>query len=101
MKRPFMTTAMLPIACLALFISIFSCQKNNTKDIEKIPATAYSNPKIIRYLSITLNMPADSIKIDNTNKEFFIPNTVYRKKISEVEADYANANIYKLTYEKN
>ncbi|WP_256009088.1 hypothetical protein [Desertivirga xinjiangensis] len=77
-----------------------SCKKEE-KSIPKddAVATIENYEKIVRFLSITLNVTEDRIVYDSDQKQFYVPNTVYREDLEEAQQRYNGANEYKLTYE--
>ncbi|MBZ4189658.1 hypothetical protein [Niabella beijingensis] len=85
---------MLILVCVTVFLS--GCQKKEAP----IEIIAYDNQNVLKYLSVTLNVPVGSIKIDQRAQEFYVPNTVFRSKIAIIEKEYSLANAYKIVYEK-
>lgn len=85
-----------------VFVSIanLSCQKEITNQGQANQYYSIANKnKIVKFLSVTLGVSEESIRVNYTDSLFYIPNTVFKVKISEIQKIYESANEYKANYE--
>ena len=91
------SNAFLFIIASSILVSFESCNKEADKEVsqEKIENV----DKMVKFLSITLGVPQDQVKFDVQAKQFFVPNTVFKADLEEIQNRYADANEYKLNHE--
>ena len=93
------TTLRKALFSMCFLLLLFSCKmtahENSNHSTESIP----NEKNIMKYLSITLNVPVEKILIDQKTQVFYIPNTQFRESIEKISLEYANANEYKAKYE--
>lgn len=84
----------------ALGTTAISCSKDENS-LESTPKTEETevNPKITKYLSISLGVKPEEIKFNKENQVFII--RTHHFDLKQVTKDYENANEYKATYETN
>lgn len=87
----------LIVIASALFVSFESCKKEASK--ETIPQPIENMDKMVKYLSVTLSVSQDQVKFNSQTNQFFVPNTVFRADLKEIQKFYSEANEYKLNYE--
>jgi len=84
--------------CLAtVMLAVASCKKEEKEPSPQ--ATIENYDKMVRYLSVTLNVAEDKVKFDVEKQEFYVPNTEFRASLKDIKYYYDNANEYKLKYE--
>jgi len=96
LKKIFWIALFLPIAMTA------GCKKDKKiktetelKKKENIP----NYDKMVKFLSVVLNVSKERIIYNEEEMFFFIPNTPFKESLSVVKFRYDEANEYKLTYE--
>lgn len=95
--KTYLTYALL---CCALVTIVFSCSKDkisaeNTSSNKEVEA----NPKIIKFLSITLGVSSDEVEF-SPEKDAFIIRT-HKYDIKEITEIYNNSNDYQARHENN
>lgn len=96
LKKIFWIALLLPIAMTA------GCKKDEKIKTETELKKKQNIPnydKMVKFLSITLDMPKERILYDKKEMFFFIPNTPFKESLSTVKLRYDEANVYKLNYE--
>src|SRR5687768_9901226 len=89
--------AFLIVIASAFFVSLESCNKEENH--ETTPKAIENMDKMVKFLSITLGVSQDQVKFDQQNRQFFVPNTVFRSDLEEIQNRYDRANEYKLNNE--
>lgn len=95
--------SMFAIASITLVICVSACKKDR-QQFEPTPTSnentnsAVDTKTIIRFMSITMGVPSNEIRLNEDGNSFFVRGHVFNR--AETEKLYLSANVYHATYEK-
>ncbi|MCD0488290.1 hypothetical protein LPB86_08620 [Pedobacter sp. MC2016-14] len=97
-------TFKLAATCLVATMALSACTKDDgiIKPEQRTDTASVGQvikvETLIRFLSISLTVPEDEIKLNNDGSAFLIRGHIFNR--AEIEEYYRDANVYHATYEK-
>ncbi|GAB3415392.1 hypothetical protein GCM10027516_07140 [Niabella aquatica] len=94
------------VFCILAGALVFGCNKQVDKTNKETPSTEIAAEqdllqRVHKFLSIVNGIPFEEMSYDKKEKQFIAPKYKYTISFEEAKSRYDEANVYKITYEKD